>query len=386
MQKPPTVLFGSVLVSTMGAATFALSCYAILASELIEEFGVARWQVGGLVTAMSLGGAVIAPSLGSLVDRMGAKRATTATLLVATAGLVGLAVSPVYAAAVGAALLAGVAQASANPATNKLIALHVEPGRRGVITGVKQSGVTLWTFVAGFVLPAVTVAVGWRWAVGVFALAALGFGLLSLLIPDDPDGPDGRSTTALGDVDPFVWRLALYGFILGAAGSAFYSFMPLYAEEALGLERSTAALTASVAALAGVVGRIGWGRIAERSIGSTRALVAIAVLAFGAGMVLLTSSTVVWLLWPAAVAAGLSSTSWNAVGMLAVMENAPPAQTGRASGIVLLGFLAGLGVGAPIFGFSVDRLGSYTPGWVAVSLAFLLAVPPLVGRARHAGP
>ena len=35
-----------------------------------------------------------------------------------------------------------------------------------------------------------------------------------------------------------------------------------------------------------------------------------------------------------------------------------------------LGFLTGLGLGAPPVGLSVDRLGVYTPGWLAITVLF----------------
>ncbi|MGC2239751.1 MAG: hypothetical protein WA726_02830, partial [Acidimicrobiia bacterium] len=43
---------------------------------------------------------------------------------------------------------------------------------------------------------------------------------------------------------------------------------------------------------------------------------------------------------------------------------------GRSTGVVLLGFLLGYGIGPPLLGLSVDRLGSYTQGWLAVTALF----------------
>jgi hypothetical protein len=57
--------------------------------------------------------------------------------------------------------------------------------------------------------------------------------------------------------------------------------------------------------------------------------------------------------------------------MLAVIFLVPAASAGRASGIVLFGFLAGLGLGAPAFGWSVDTLGTYLPGWLAAVTLFI---------------
>ncbi|MDX1448879.1 MAG: MFS transporter, partial [Acidimicrobiia bacterium] len=364
------LLFTTVLSSTMGAATFALTAYAVLAAELRGEFGVDRWQIGALVTAMSLGGALISPRVGSIADAIGAKRSTTTTIALATVALVGLAVAPAYWVIVTAALVGGVAQAMANPATNKLIALHVEPGRRGVITGIKQSGVTAASALGGILLPPVTILAGWRWAVALFALIAAGGGVLSLLVPADPARDAAPHGEGKEPIDPYIFRLAIYGFILGAAGTAIFTFLPLYAEESLGLGPASAGLAVAVTGVAGVVGRILWGRFAEIRFGTWRSLEYIAVLAAGAAAVLVAAQEVTWLVWVAAVLTGFSASAWNSVGMLAVIETATPAQAGRASGVVLFGFLAGLGLGAPAFGFGVDQSGTYGPGWTAVGVAF----------------
>lgn len=374
MQSPPRILFATVLASTMGAATFALTAYAVLAAELRAEFGVDRWQIGALVTAMSLGGAFMSPRVGSIADAMGAKKSTTTTIVLATVALVGLALAPAYWLIVVAASVGGIAQAMANPATNKLIALHVEPGRRGVITGIKQSGVTAASALGGVLLPPVTILAGWRWAVGLFAVIATVGGLLSLLVPPDP----GHGVQGTGQdrtpIDPYIFRIAGYGFILGAAGTAIFTFLPLYAEESLGLGPASAGLAVAVTGVSGVVGRILWGRFAEVRFGTWRSLEYIAVLAAAAAAVLVAAQALTWLVWIAAVLTGFSASAWNSVGMLAVIETSTPAQAGRASGVVLFGFLAGLGLGAPAFGFAVDSSGTYGPGWVAVGVAFLLAL------------
>ncbi len=68
-------------------------------------------------------------------------------------------------------------------------------------------------------------------------------------------------------------------------------------------------------------------------------------------------------LWAGALATGIGSSTWNSVGMLAVMGEAGPERAGRASGVVMLGFLTGLGAGPPLFGLSVDVSGSYATMW-----------------------
>jgi MFS family permease len=66
------------------------------------------------------------------------------------------------------------------------------------------------------------------------------------------------------------------------------------------------------------------------------------------------------------------------------MDYSPKESVGRGTGVVLFGFLAGIGLGAPLMGFSVDRFGVYTPGWVVVALLFALGAV-VAGRVHRAG-
>lgn len=358
----------------MASATFALIVFGVLSAEIIETFGVARWQVGALVTASSLTGGLVSPRLGSWTDRLGARRAALATLAVSALSLMLVAIAPLYLLLVGAALVTGIAQAGSNPATNKLISLHVRPGRRGTITGVKQSGVQMGSFVGGLLLPVGAAAWGWRGAVAAAAfvplvLLAIAAGTIS---PDPPtaaaDHADGG-----GPLPPIIRRLAVYGFLLGAGGTAVFTYLPLYAREALGFSGEAAGVAVALLGAAGITGRIVWGRVAEKRLGSKRVLSTLASLAVSAALLLaagpVLGGAVVWL---AALLTGASASAWNAVGMLAIIQTVPAAMTGRGSGVVLFGFLAGLGLGAPAFGWSVDRLGVYTPGWMVVAALFAL--------------
>lgn len=71
------------------------------------------------------------------------------------------------------------------------------------------------------------------------------------------------------------------------------------------------------------------------------------------------------LLWPAAAGFGATAAAWNASGMLAVVSEVGAEEAGRASGIVLFGFYGGFVVSPVLFGYSVDRTGSYAWGWGA---------------------
>lgn len=368
------VAFSTVLASTMGAATFSLVVYSVLAGDLLTEFALERWQVGLLVTATTIAGAVASPSVGSITDRVGARRATIATLVGSALALGAIAIAPAYVLLVVAAVVSGVFQAVANPSTNKLISEHVPLGRRGVITGIKQSGVQVGTFLGGLTLPWLALAFDWRIAVLVFAgLSVVASSLAISTLPADVATEDHHEAQTAGTLPPLIVRLALYGFLLGAGGTAIFTYLPLFAQESLGMTPQAAGVAAAVVGLTGIGGRIGWGRLAEVRVGSEPALRVMALGAIGAAGLLWFAPEVRWLIWPAAVVTGLTASAWNAVGMLAIIQSVPSSLAGRGSGVVLLGFLLGLGVGSPAMGWSVDALGSYRPGWAAIAILFAAA-------------
>lgn len=354
----------------MGVSTFALTVFAVLASQLITEFGLDRWQVGALVTASSVAGAVLSPVIGRLTDRFGARRSALVNLGLGAVALAAVALAPSFGLLVVAAVLTGVAQGMGNPSTNKLISFHVPVGSRGLITGIKQSGVQVGTVTGGLALPLLTALWGWRWAVATFAVvASLGLLAAVLILPSDPrlqPGPESSTTK----VPPAIFLLAVYGFLLGAGGAALFTYTALFGQEVLGYSVATAGTAVAGMGVVGVISRISWSRSAERGDRYRSSFLWLAGLASGAALLMATAELAPPLLWIAAAVTGLSASAWNSVGMLAVMFMVPAAMAGRASGVVLFGFLAGLGVGAPAFGWSVDALGTYLPGWLVAAALF----------------
>ncbi|MFQ5522811.1 MAG: MFS transporter, partial [Acidimicrobiia bacterium] len=211
---------GVIALGTMAVATFPLAAYSVLAADLIDEFGILRSQVGLLITANSLVGALSSPFFGHLTDRVGAVQATRGTFIVAAATLVGMALAPAYGVLVLVALTAGLANGWGNPATNALIVENLPPGGRGVVTGIKQSGVQVGIFLAGLTLPALASLWDWRLAVALFVVVPLvGFAITSGLPRRDEvhrGGADGDS----GGLPSSVKWLAVYGTISGMATSS----------------------------------------------------------------------------------------------------------------------------------------------------------------------
>jgi len=377
-------VLGLLLLLAMGVATYPAAVLSVLATFLIDDFGVTRAEVGLIATANIALSAALSPVAGRVTDGIGAKRALVFIFLLGAGGFLALAAAPVYAVLLLAAIPAGFGQAAGNPATNKLIAQYVPPGRQGVLTGIKQSGVQAAIFLGGILVPLGAETIGWRWTLVLLAGATLAaVPVVFETIPGDRPSHASSATTTSGPLPESITAMAVYGFLLGFGGSVTF-LVPLFVEEELGGTPALGGLAAAIVGLSAFFGRILWARYSERRRRFAVPLGVIALSAVAASLTfLLAQAAGLWLVWIAAVLAGSSVSSWNSVGMLGVITVAGSERAGRASGRVLLGFLAGLGIGPPLFGWTVDVTGEYTWIWWISSAAFVLAVLPLRAWARR---
>ncbi|CAN5834141.1 MFS transporter [soil metagenome] len=377
--SPRRIGLGVVLASTMAVATFSPSLFSILATTLRAEFGVARWQIGALVTVVMGTGALVSPLVGSAVDRVLPRHATALTLVVAGTSFLGLSLAPGYLWLAGAALVGGLGQALSNPSTNRLIMVQAEVGRRGFLTGIKQAGVQAGTFFGGILLPIGAASrLGWRGSVAMIPLVSI-FGLfvLWLLVRGRPPTPVKAQTSTLVSTGPVIMRLAWFAGVLGLATGSLMTYLPSFAEETFSWSPTAAGALVAVYGGIGFLARLTAGPISERWVGHHRTLVAMALATAAAGVALALAPSGGWL-WPVAVLVGIGPMAWNVIANLAVMELSPEGGAGRGSGVMMAGFLGGVATGAPLLGLSVDLLGTYRPGWVAV--AFLGVVAAWIGR------
>ncbi len=374
-----------IAATTMAVATFSQTIFGVLAADLIAVFDTQRWQIGILVTATGMTGALLSPAVGRLTDSLGSTRSVLTVLGAGMGGMVMIATAPRYWLLVAGALAGGIAQGWANPATNALVVDHVAAGARGIITGVKQSGVQMGAFLGGLLLPSLAVIIGWRGGVAVFLVFPVLATLFLWRLPNQARPVDAGDANRR-PLPPQVKWLALYGALAGLGISATNTFLPLFAEEGQGWTTVQGGMLIAAVGLVGVVARIGWGNWAER-LTYAPVLRYLAIQSAASTLLLVAAALEVipsWVLIPAAVLFGSGALAWTAVGMLAVMEFSPPGLVGRGTGLINLGFLSGISLGAPLIGLSVDRLGVYAPGWLGVAALFG-AGAFLAGRVGSAG-
>lgn len=383
----------TVLVFTMTASSYQIFALAVLAVDIIDDLGISRTGLGLIGSLNTLVGALSAPTMGRLTDRIGAKEAAVVVLAISGLGLALMGLSTHWMMLAFSAVVSGVPQGWGNPATNALIAERVDDARRGTATGIKQSGVQLGIFLSGLTLPGLALAFGWRGAVwGYAAIYALG-ALVAFKVIDQPSSEALSARTANNQrtesrpLPAFIWQLSIFAFLFGAAGGAIGRFFPLWANEEVGMSTVAAGMLVALGGLLGIGARIGAGQLAQNRIAPSKLLMIQALIgALYCGLLLATLSVGSWILWPAAILAALGIGAWNAVAMLAVIVSVPQSEAGRASGITMLGFLGGLAVSSPLAGAVVDRWGTYQPVWIAALLLSLASAAVILVRTdqRHA--
>lgn len=369
---------GATLALAMGVGPLALYALSALSPFVIAELGLTRTQFGALATLSFVVSASLSVASGTLIDRVGGRRVLLLLFLTAGGALGAVTAAPSYAWLLVAVAATGFSQSLSNPVTNQVVAVLVAPGRRGLLMGIKQSGVQMAQFLAGATLPVAASVVGWRAATsGSVLLAVVGIALVLAIVPPrapvgDPEH-EARVETGRGALPPGVWWLTGYTLLMGASLQATNVYLPLYAFEEIGLSAVVAGATTGVMGAVGVAARIGWGRIAERVTSTRGPLVFLALAATTAVVSLgLASAGVPVLLW---LGIGIHSSTVmaaNVVVMMALVGLVPPGHVGRASGILAVGMYVGFAAGPVSFGWLADTTGSYTIGWGVLAAIYLV--------------
>ncbi len=357
----------------MGVGTFASLSLGIIAVIFIEDLGISRAQLGLAFAVNTVGAAVLSPFVGRLTDRIGGRSSLIVVALASATSFVLLGVASSLLILLVASTIGAVAQSNANPATNKLIAEDLPAGSQGIVTGIKQSGVQAFVFVGGAIVPAMALMWG-RWsAYMLFAVFAVGLAAVAWIFLPRSTANDGvvwvRDSSRLPSD---IWWITAYGFLLGFGGSVTVLYA-LFTTERLGQSVVVGGAVVAVVGITAMPARIAWAHYAERRHAYRLSLIVIALLAIAgsAALIMSSSSEWWWLVWVAAVLTGIGPSSWNSVGMLGLIVFAGPSAAGRASGVVLFGFLIGLGAGPPLFGWMVDVTGNYTGVWIMSLVAFV---------------
>jgi len=279
-------------------------------------------------------------------------------------------------------------------ASSHVLVRTAPPARMALTFSIKQTGVPAGAALAGAALPGMALAVGWRTTF--VAIAVLGVFIAAVAQATratfDADRRPEQRLSVAGFVAPLklvlghraLVVLSITGCVYAAMQMCLMSFLVVYLTEGLRFSLVAAGFALTVASLGGIVGRIGWGALADHlvpprtmlgMIGIASGGCAYATAAFGVG-------------WPTAALLavcalfGATAIGWNGVQLAQVARHAPPGQAGAVTGAS--GFLTFMGVvlGPSLFALLAGVTGSYRAGFAVFGTLSLLCGLWLLGT-RH---
>jgi MFS family permease len=398
-------LVAVILLQT--AAAFLLQLLPTTAPVVIQKFGWSESAIGYLM-ALTMGSAVVClQGAGSVVRGLGPVRTVQMALLIGGLGAAALA-APVWFAPVVTSLLIGLAYGPTAPAGSDILHRFSPPQHRSLVFSVKQMGVPLGAAGAGIILPWLVTGYGLTAAIACTVLVMITAAALaqpfrrltdderSTMLPTGlPTGLPGEETKKLAVVllplrllrqVPGLLCLASVGGCLATVQGVLNTFLMIWMVTALSLDLHTAGFGFAALQAGGIVGRLGFGWLADR-VGSGVPVIRISSLGSIAALLGL---SLVRPDWPFALlalffgAVGIVVAGWNGVQLSEIARRTPAGLIGEtAAGATSLVF-SGLVAGPAIFGLMLARSSRFDVVFAAFALvpavAFVLSLA--VGPAR----
>ncbi|MGE2835609.1 MFS transporter [Mycobacterium sp. SMC-4] len=382
------------LLATLCANVF-INGVAFLIPTLHDERGLDLAAAGLVSSLPSLGMVVTLIAWGYVVDLVGERIVlTVGSSLTAAAGFGAAAADSLL--TIGVFLfLGGMAAASSNTASARLVVGWFDAQRRGLVMGIRQTAQPLGVGVGALVIPRLAehsgVGAALLFPAVVCAVAAV---LCAVLVIDPPRPP--RAEAARDDLaNPYrgsslLWRVHVTSVLLVVPQVLIWTFTLVWLIADRGWSPESAGVLVMVAQFLGAGGRIAAGRWSDavlRRSGDVldSRLRPIRLIAAAAAVSMALLALTDWLNSPVSVAvmmvASVVTVSDNGLAFTAIAEFAGPFWSGRALGTQNTSQLLTQGIAPPLFGGLIGIAGF--PVTFAVCALFpLLAIPAVPVRRR----
>jgi MFS family permease len=387
-------VYVTLAVTTAIQALTALAALAVpvFAPAAARELGFETALVGYFVGAMYIGAATAALLSGSMILRFGSIRVSQVCLLLCAVAMGLLTVLPLGLVPF-AAMLLGAGYGPITPASSHVLAKTTPPHMMALMFSIKQTGVPVGAALAGLIVPPLTLGFGWRAAALVVGALCLVMAFVSEVSRHelDADRDPKRSLAFSGLSQTFRLIFASRALVrnvfmaLAYAGLqiSFFTYIVAYLNASLGYSLVAAGLALSCANAGGIVGRVFWGWVADRTraarivlgmLGLAMVVCSIATATFG-------SAWPVWLVMGVCLAFGATAVGWNGVLISETARLSPPGMAGLvSSGSTFIMFL-GVVFYPPVFSLLHDAFDSYRVPFAVFALpALVMAIAQLTAK------
>ena len=333
----------------------------------------------GVLTALTFSAATFGALFsGGIIARTGALRISQFSLLLCAAGIALISTANPWLVALGA-LTMGLGYGPVTPSSSAILAERTPERIRSFIFSLKQTGVPIGGALAGAIVPALIVILGWRTGALIVGLAcaALALAIQPYRAAVDLAHHFSRPVKPASLLEPLRIvlgdpRLREMGFASSAYSgmqACLSTYMVVYLTQRVGFSVQVAGAALATAMAAGVITRVAWGVLADNWFKPRLLLGAI-----GLGMSVAALLTACFNeMWPPAaifvVSAvyGATAIGWNGVYLSEVARIAPPGKAAAATGASLAMTYAGV-VAVPIMFWAIVMLSdSYAAAYVTAA-------------------
>lgn len=376
-------MLGVALIATLCATVF-INGIAFLIPALNDVHGINLAEAALLSAMPSFGMVMTLIAWGYVLDLVGERIVLTVGLALTAAAAFAAASVPHSMLSVGIALFAGgMAAASANSASGRLVTGWFRTDQRGLAMGIRQTAQPLGIALAALVLPELAerdISAALLFPATLCALAAL----LCAVWVRDPARPARSHADARELANPYrgrteLWRIHLASALLMVPQTVVLTFMLVWLIKSHGWSIASAGVLVSISQLLGAAGRIAVGRWSDH-VGSR--MRPIRIIAAGAALVMMLLAVTDQLHSVVAVAlmvaASVITVLDNGLAFTAIPELAGRFWSGRAMGTQNTTQRLSAAIGPPVFGEMIDSTGY--PFAFAVCGLFPLLALPLVPR------
>ena len=367
----------AITLAIQALASLVIFTPPVLAPVAGMEVGVAASTVGVATALIYISSTFAALMSGGVIGRFGPMRVSQLSLILCAGGIALMVSANAWLIGVGA-LIIGLGYGPVTPSSSAILAERVPPNLRAFIFSLKQTGVPIGGAIAGAMIPALMLSLGWKTAA--LATSAMCIALAILIQPwrravdAGSRAPDTRAKLGLRATMQLVLshrrlrEMALASLTYSGMQMCLGSFMVVFLHDRVGFGVGSAGAVLAAAMITGIVGRIFWGVVADRWIkprmllgllGCAMSLAAFAVAA-------LTSSWPLALVFAVSVVYGGTAVGWNGVYLAEVARIAPPGQAAAATGASLAMTYFGVVALPLMFWAIVHFTGSYAVAFAAV--------------------
>ncbi len=379
-------------VVAQASATVFVSTPAFLIPLLHTERGLSLAEAGLLASAPTLGMVMTLIAWGALSDRIGERWVIASGLAVTALAAVGAMFASGYVGLGFFLLVGGMASASPNAASGRVVVGWFPRERRGMAMGIRQMCQPLGVAIAAVTVPVLASTAGIPAALVVPAVLTGVSAVLCAIWIVDPPRPE---RAAGGEVEahphagwnPYrstslLWRIHGVSILLVVPQFAVSTFGLVWLVTELGFPAIGAGLVIGASQFIGAIGRIGVGVLSDR-VGSRLGPLRWVALSAVVVMLLMAVAASLGAVWAAVilVVAAVVTVADNGLAYTSVAEIAGPFWSGRALGAQNTGQFLAASIVGPAVGGLITLVG-FPLAFASVALCPLAAIP-LVPRDRE---